>query len=734
MKRFLIALAVNAALATPILADYLIIRINLGAENTRSDPNDIGSPGAPGGRGKGAGMGGGGVGLGGAGGGGVGLGGAGGGFGAPPGAGTGGGKGGRGGSGVGLGGGGGGFGAPPQAPGGGGQGPGGGQGLGGALGGGGGRLSKGGKGGGGAGIGLGGGGGVQPPGAPGGPGVGLGGGGQDGAEEAPSLVANKGDLFIVALEVNVNKQRDKVILQHPWGGTTVLDPRTTLPNRATMQLIRIGNLGARYDAKRKEYVEGENKQYLRFAEWMLENWNLPLQEGRLSMQAKFEEYLTQLPAFPGLSPEDKKKVDALLAVRNQLAKVVNPDPQEMDTVKGLLQKLGPNYRQFQKGHYVIFHHPREEATAQAKAARLESAMTAILYWFAVQGKPLQSPGHSLVCVLAESSEKFNSLRSMFDNPPAQTDGFFSRTDNITILAPRRIDASYEKFAAIARAAEQSLKDSQKLTFNQLLHENPARPYIHPTSTNSNNNQQRQDDPERTTHIVTGQIFALAERAALDEGEVVTSTREAFEQVAAVNGFPARFLMVPRSLREGLAAFLSSPKSSGDENLPALWSGIGGAHWIYQPLFRRLQDARAAGGEQPEITVDEKLTTKRKVKLPPLDLMGVVSDKNFRSAERADKNDQEFLLDKSRAESWSLTYFLAKTRSDQLRKYIAELSQLPRDLELSTEVVELAFARAFDLLDAKGEKVDSTKVTKLQNDWVAYMKTVNLTVDTSDKSH
>ncbi len=722
MKRFLLALAVHAALATPILADYLVIRINLGAESSASDPTDIGGGGNRGGAAPGL------VGLGGPGGGGGGK-------NNPAGQGQGRGPGGSRPGGLGAPGTPGGIGGPGQrGPGTPGK-PGGGS-AGGAAGG--------------SGDTLGGGPGPQGPGTP-----------PPGETEKPELFANKGDLFIVALEVNVSKQRnEKVILSHRWG-QTVLNPDTTLPNRAVMQLIKVASLEKRLDEKRREFVDNANpKKYFQLAEWMLENWNLPFSEGRFLMHTKFDAYLNELSAVAAnLSPADKAKLDALLAVRTQLAKPVIPLQAEMDMVKGLLSKVGADYRPMQKGHYVIFHPAREEKTAQAKAARLENAMAGILYWFAVQNKPLQVPQNQMVCVLAEKADKFQTLRAMFDNPPLESNGFYSRTDNITILAPHRVDASYEKFDAIARATESTLKD-YKLDFNKLLTENSNRPYV-TTNThqgqnqnqnqgqgrglglgigtgqgpggNRNQNQPPPEDPEKNNNIITGQIFALAKNAALDEGEVVTATHEAFNQIAAANGFPPRALLLPQSVREGLASFFTSPKSSGEENLPALWSGIGGHHWIYQPLFKKIQEARkAAGDKATEVTIDEKLSTRRRLKLTPLDILSVITDKGFDVAERAEKNDQDFLRDKARAESWSLTYFLIKNRTDQLKKFIGELSQLPRDMELSSEVVEISFGKAFDLLDAKGEKVDTAKAAKLQKEWTDFMNYVNLTVDNADK--
>ena len=50
-----------------------------------------------------------------------------------------------------------------------------------------------------------------------------------------------------------------------------------------------------------------------------------------------------------------------------------------------------------------------------------------------------------------------------------------------------------------------------------------------------------------------------------------------------------------------------------------------------------------------------------------------------------------------------------------------------------EVLEQAFGRAFELLDASGDKLDKNKVEKFEADWAKYMQFANLTVDTAEKT-
>jgi len=240
------------------------------------------------------------------------------------------------------------------------------------------------------------------------------------------------------------------------------------------------------------------------------------------------------------------------------------------------------------------------------------------------------------------------------------------------------------------------------------------------------------DQQKLADIVTGQIFALAEKAAIDEGDTATATMEAFRQICASTGYMPRSVLLPRSVREGLTSFFSTPKSSGEHNLPALWSGIGGEHWLHLPVFRKLAKAREAG-EKASVTVDQNLPSRHSVSIGKLDVMAVVTDRVFDKAEKANKDDKDFLMQKAQAESWALTYYLAKTRLGELKKFYDELAQMPRDLELSPDVLEQAFGRAFELFDASGEKLDKTKVEKFEADWAKYMNFANLTVETGEKT-
>ena len=72
--------------------------------------------------------------------------------------------------------------------------------------------------------------------------------------------------------------------------------------------------------------------------------------------------------------------------------------------------------------------------------------------------------------------------------------------------------------------------------------------------------------------------------------------------------------------------------------------------------------------------------------------------------------------------------------DNLLRFYDELGQMPRDLELSPEVIEGAFYRAFDLLADPNDptKVDQAKLDQLEQSWRGNLFYQMLEVDTSEK--
>jgi len=84
---------------------------------------------------------------------------------------------------------------------------------------------------------------------------------------------------------------------------------------------------------------------------------------------------------------------------------------------------------------------------------------------------------------------------------------------------------------------------------------------------------------------------------------------------------------------------------------------------------------------------------------PVALTKVVTDQYFREAGSAKDKEQKAGLLKARTLAWSLAFFLPR-EAGRPAAYFRELDKLPRDLEFDGDVLLGAFARRFDLTDAR----------------------------------
>jgi hypothetical protein len=467
---------------------------------------------------------------------------------------------------------------------------------------------------------------------------------------------------------------------------------------AKIDWVRKGLL-LRLDDKRREYKD----QPFEYADYMLRHWNFPADERGVDVQKKFEDFIDELDRMKAkLDAKDQARVQALVATREAIRKPLAANRQDVDAVLKLPALADGGYRQLAKDHYVLLYPTGKDKMAEAKTKRLERLYAGFYYWFALHGQPLPQPDRQLVCVLADSVEKFWTLHKVFDSVEHVADGFYSAFDNVAILAPERVDAPYDQFKAKAGDEEKKLTEFD-LTLTKLLKGERIK-------------QKTMDDMGEFApgRIAYGQMMALALEGAKEEGENATVTHEGTQQLAAASGLLPRRVRVPTAVRLGLGSFFETPKSSGELGSPSLWTGIGGENWVYLPLFKKL--VKADGGS---IKLDEKDTKAKGTKLDKLSILRVLSDRGFEKADRADKADQETLKHVARAEAWALTYYLARDKLDNLRKFYDELTKLPRDMELTPEIVEQCFGAAFGLLDENG-KINSDMLGNLERDWKTYV--------------
>ncbi len=543
------------------------------------------------------------------------------------------------------------------------------------------------------------GGGMMPPGqsAKGGgagfmappPGVGA------GAPEEAKPVELKPAWFLVVVEadsVTTNKDGLYVVV-HKWGKTTIAPQIGNISVKVDIiDRRQVPALDQRLQRRKTKLLEEEGGAaelslagQLKLADWMLQHWNLPTDE-RFLMRGEFEKLIDVLKTKDAKNP----KVQALLATREQLKQELPSPEAELSRLK---QLVGDGKHRAARGdHYAVLHQPRDERAAYTEITRLEHLYAGYFYWFALQGKPLAPPKEKLMAVLAGNLPEFVQLHDLFDNLPLVADGFYSRFDNVAVFAATRGDAAFLRFQGMV-----SNLDKQNLELGRLLRNEPMKSH----------------DESLVTY---GRTLALAFRAAQEEGDVATVSHEAVQQLAVATGvFPAK-VHTPLSVKFGLGSFFETPKSDGLINAMSYWSGIGAPSWSYLPIFKKLMEAETSK------THEFALAESKVKKIEPISILNVITDRDLNAVEKGNAQEQTALFYKSRAEAWALNYFLAKQRLDQLLKFYAELGRLPRDMELTDEVVIRAFARAFDLTDAKDpSKVDAAKLAKLEAAWREFMK-------------
>jgi hypothetical protein len=283
-------------------------------------------------------------------------------------------------------------------------------------------------------------------------------------------------------------------------------------------------------------------------------------------------------------------------------------------------------------------------------------------------------------LLTAEEAEFTRDQRIFDGGTLVADGFTTRRDNLTILSRERLDKEYKALSAYV-GPQMQIYDK-----DALLKGNPgAKAQSRPAG-----------DYRREYHLAS--TFALMLRSLEADSELASITHEAPRQLLSAIGLTQRNVFAPEWLQFGMGSFFETGKG-------APWGGAGGANWVYLAEYKERASHRMSGRAEK-----------------PLDaLKAVVTDGYFRAT---GNGQNEVALRKARTMAWSLTYFLAhrKLGNEQtgLIRYYRELARMPRDLEFDADSLLLLFARAFNCLDAKGEKPDDAKLAQLAKEWDTFI--------------
>jgi hypothetical protein len=72
-------------------------------------------------------------------------------------------------------------------------------------------------------------------------------------------------------------------------------------------------------------------------------------------------------------------------------------------------------------------------------------------------------------------------------------------------------------------------------------------------------------------------------------------------------------------------------------------------------------------------------------------------------------------------TWSLTYYLAMTNLEGLKRYYQEMAKLPRDMAFDEPALMACFARAFGLTESgSSNEVNRSKLEQMAFNWYSMM--------------
>ncbi len=387
---------------------------------------------------------------------------------------------------------------------------------------------------------------------------------------------------------------------------------------------------------------------------------------------------------------------AYLKVKAELERKATDDP----SIASWRDRLLNGYKVTETPHYLIVHNSANDTAVEitTHAAHLENAFRGFYYWFALKGIALPVPQTRQVVVLTNKESDFEQLRKILTSGPIVVDGFYARRESLGVMHAQRQDDPYKALRTYWEnwSGKGYKRDEILQGNNQGMPKNGV-----PINAKLGGDEGRRQ-------IAEAQMLALMLKALEQEAELATVSHEASRQLLFASGLLPRNVAVPEWLLFGMGSFFETP-------LQSPWPTIGAPSPYYLPRWRELKAKESGKGGLEKTAV----ATLRKV----------VSDGYFRSLPADGKPGEpahyvyESALRKARTASWSLAYFLAQKHLDGLRQYFAELSKMPRDIELDDAVLLGCFARAFGCVDANN-KADEAKLKALATEWYGYWQSVH----------
>jgi hypothetical protein len=479
-------------------------------------------------------------------------------------------------------------------------------------------------------------------------------------------------------------------IDHQWGKTTYIPNHPKDQSDKTFLLVEYlprEPLKKEHDRRLKKLLKdgAGAKELVKLAFW---DWS----HGLLK---QFHETVDEL-----------KKVDSKHSVVSKYAGIQNqlkaPLTQEDPAARSYLEELrADKYRSMvsDKGHYTLYFNlipiPANDAQIKRRLARLEESLESFYYWFAFQDNvPVPPmPRYRLLGQLINDPEDFLKKHKSWGTVPMLADGFTPRRDNIMILSAKRVDDAYTFLVA----KNQEWQRTQSVNHDELV----------------SGDVWKHKQPNMTLAVL--QTMSVIQKAMEEESERATLSHEAVRQLLAATGLLPRNVAAPEWVQDGLASYFETP-------LGAVYGSGGLPSWSNLVPFKHHKSK--SSGKAREV------------------LMNVLSDHYFQVAragsaeeepgEPSEKVQEDW--ERARATAWSFVYYLNREQKmDRLFRFIDELGQMPRDLELEPRVLEACFAKAFALGSLKNAlKADPAKLQELGDSWFAGMETESLELPEVEK--
>lgn len=495
-------------------------------------------------------------------------------------------------------------------------------------------------------------------------------------EEEDSAVLPVGGIVEARKEDIAQHSTGRILLKHkivPNGKTTLFVDDSTPDSAAReidiIRIDRVPTVGERYAKMRSAIKESDPDRVDKIKNLA----DFALTHGLIDEVPKIieKELAAAEPKEPLIATF--KKVEAVLA----------KDPGKDDGGIRWREKLG-NFKEERSKHYVLCYDVPKPELATSRINRLEENLRGVYYWFALRGKVLPAPDRRLVAFLLADKDIFeNQHRDIFDDNPLFVDGYYDRKDNMIVFSASCLDEGYQGLRKIlSETWKKSGWDS-----DSLLHGRGGNALDHPN--------------EKARAQTLTLVYALMRK----ESESVSSSFEGTQQLMTTLGYLPRGVETPKWFRYGLVSFFETPKG-------AFWKGTGQQNQVYLSQWKAWYDNE----------------DKKSLEKPGEVLRHVVSDQYFKRVHDP-KHNKENSENKARTMAWSLMYYLAQNKLDGVLRYSQEVAQMPRDVELSEDILVRAFAKAFDLADpAHPDKVDVNKWNLFANEWFKDLRRMPVEVD------